>query len=133
MTAKVIYTAALRCEATHLRSGNEIITDAPVDNNGKGMAFSPTDLVATALANCMLTVMGILADRRDISIDGTTASLVKTMASDPRRIAQVDIVINFPQTYLEKDREILERTARNCPVARSLHSDIIQNIEFNYN
>ena len=132
MTATVIYNGSLRCTSTHFRSGEELITDAPTDNNGNGMAFSPTDLIATALANCMLTVMGIQATRKEMSIDGTTATILKTMASNPRRIEQIDIEITFPMNYSEKESKILERTARTCPVAKSLQSDIIQNIQFSY-
>ena len=96
MTSKVIYKGALRTEATHIRSGNTIITDAPTDNKGKGEAFSPTDLVATALASCMLTIMGIKANESNINIEGASAEVKKIMATGPRRIAQVIFVINIP-------------------------------------
>lgn len=133
MTSKVIYKGQLRTEAEHLQSGSKMITDAPVDNHGKGEAFSPTDTVATALATCMLTVMGIKARAMELDMEGTTAEITKTMASDPRRISKIDVIINFPKTYSEKDTKLLEKTARTCPVLYSLHPDIEKNISFNYN
>lgn len=133
MTSKVIYKGQLRTEAEHLQSGSKMITDAPVDNHGKGEAFSPTDTVATALATCMLTVMGIKANVMEVDMEGTTAEVTKTMASGPRRISKIDVVLHFPKTYSEKDTKVLENTARTCPVLYSLHPDIEKNISFNYN
>ncbi|MBK9565726.1 MAG: OsmC family protein [Saprospiraceae bacterium] len=131
MTSKIIYTGDLRTECTHLRSGQTIITDAPVDNNGKGEAFSPTDLAATSLGSCMITIMGISARNHKIDIDGATLEVTKHMASDPRRISGIDIKVNMPQiSYTSKEKKILEKAGRTCPVAFSLHPDIIQNIEF---
>lgn len=132
MTSKVIYLGDLRTECTHLQSGNTFITDAPLDNNGKGKAFSPTDTVATGLATCMITVMGIKA--RDLGVDmkGTTASVNKIMASDPRRISGIEVTLNFPFSADEKTRTILERTANTCPVMYSLHPDIKKDIVFNW-
>lgn len=133
MTSEVIYQGKLRTSAVHLKSGNNIITDAPTDNHGKGEAFSPTDLVATALASCMVTVMGIAADKRDWNIDGTKAEITKTMASDPRRISQVDIVITMPQQdYSDEQKRLLEKVAKTCPVAKSLHPDLVQAVEFKW-
>ena len=132
MTSKVIYTGSLRTEAEHLKSGAKIITDAPTDNHGKGEAFSPTDTVATALASCMLTVMGIKAENLKVNLKGTTAEITKTMAANPRRISKVEIAITFPETYSEETRKILENTAKTCPVLESLHLDMEKIISFNY-
>lgn len=133
MTSKVTYNGNLRTTSEHLKSGNSFITDAPTDNNGKGQAFSPTDTVATGLASCMLTVMGIKADAMDVAIDGTTAEVTKTMASDPRRISKIEVVINFPTNFDDKTKAILEKTASTCPVHYSLHPDIQKVVSFNYN
>lgn len=131
-TAKVTYLGNLRTENEHLESGNKFITDAPTDNNGKGEAFSPTDTVATGLANCMITVMGIKARNMDVNMDGTTAMVTKTMAADPRRISKIEIILNFPAGIDDKSRKILENTGRTCPVFYSLHPDIERVIEFNW-
>lgn len=132
MTSKVLYTGNLRTEATHLRSGSIIETDAPTDNRGKGERFSPTDLVATALAACIVTTMGIAGDTHDINIDGTECEVEKIMASDPRRIGEIKVNIIMPagKTYSEKERLILERAAITCPVAKSLHPDLKETISF---
>ncbi|MCP9201029.1 OsmC family protein [Gramella sp. GC03-9] len=132
MTSKVVYLGDLRTESVHLQSGSKMITDAPVDNHGKGEAFSPTDTVANALATCMLTVMGIKARDLGVELNGTSAKVLKTMAADPRRISQIDIEINFSASFGEKNNKILENTARNCPVLHSLHPDIQKNISFSY-
>jgi uncharacterized OsmC-like protein len=128
------YLGELRTESTHVRSGRIILTDAPVDNNGKGESFSPTDLLATALGTCMLTVMGIAAREHGVNMDGTTCAIVKIMASNPRRVSEVQIELNFPkeQKYSDKEKAILERTALTCPVAKSVHPDLIQNVIFNF-
>jgi len=131
-TAKVTYNGNLRTENEHLRSGNKFITDAPTDNNGKGEAFSPTDTVATGLANCMITMMGIKARDMQVNMDGTTAMVTKTMAADPRRISKIEVVLNFPAGINDKARKILEHTARTCPVHYSLHPDIERMIQFNW-
>ena len=130
MTSKVIYKGALRTEATHIRSGNTIITDAPTDNKGKGEAFSPTDLVATALASCMLTIMGIKANEMNINIEGASAEVKKIMAAGPRRIAQVNIVINIPLSADEKTKKILKKAALTCPVDKSLSDSMIRDVKF---
>ncbi|SDS71094.1 Uncharacterized OsmC-related protein [Formosa sp. Hel1_31_208] len=132
MTSKVTYLGDLRTESIHIKSHNSFITDAPIDNNGKGEAFSPTDTVATGLASCMITVMGIKA--RDLGVDmtGTIAQITKTMASNPRRISKIEVVMEFPFEADKKTRKILEHTANTCPVHYSLHPDIEKNITFNW-
>jgi len=134
MTSKVIYKENLRTEMIHLKSGSTIETDAPIDNNGKGERFSPTDLVASALASCMLTVMGIKARDLNIVLDGTEASVTKIMGTEPRRIVGIDLVIQFPASISADDKQktILERTALTCPVQFSIHPDITCNISFNW-
>ncbi len=132
MTSKVLYLGDLRTESVHLQSGSKMITDAPVDNHGKGEAFSPTDTVANALATCMLTVMGIKADALGVDIKGASAEVVKIMSAEPRRISRIDVKINFPLSYSQKDAKILEHTGKTCPVLQSLHPDIEKNITFNY-
>jgi uncharacterized OsmC-like protein len=131
-TAKVTYLGNLRTENKHLKSGSTFITDAPTDNNGKGEAFSPTDTVATGLANCMITVMGIKARDMNVNMDGTTAMVTKTMAADPRRISKIDVTLNFPRGIDDKSRKILENTGKTCPVMQSLHPDIEKVIVFNW-
>ncbi|MGJ5642251.1 OsmC family protein [Formosa sp. S-31] len=132
MTSKVTYLGGLRTENTHLKSGNSFVTDAPLDNNGKGEAFSPTDTVATGLANCMMTVMGIKARDMEVDMTGTTAEVTKTMAANPRRISKIEVVFSFPFDADDKTRKILEHTARTCPVHYSLHPDIERDITFNW-
>lgn len=132
-TAKVIYLGGLRNEATHLRSGNVIITDAPPDNKGKGEAFSPTDLLSTSLACCMMTLMGIAAQEKDIPLTGLNARVVKHMASGPRRVSKIEVHLELDGGALsEKQRSILEHTARTCPVALSLREDLEQEVTFTY-
>ncbi|MCW3463652.1 OsmC family protein [Chitinophaga nivalis] len=133
-TAEIIYTGELRTTATHLQSGTVIETDAPVDNNGKGERFSPTDLVATALGSCMLTIMGIKARENNWAIEGTRLSIQKIMGTEPRRITGVKVVFDFPAGHNlgEKERTILERAAHTCPVAKSVHPDILQDVTFNW-
>lgn len=132
MTSKVIYVGDLRTEATHIQSNTVIYTDAPKDNFGKGEAFSPTDLVATALASCMLSIMGIVSRRDGITpIDGADAEVLKVMYPDPRRIGEVHIKITFPKNnFSDKEKKIYENAAYTCPVAKSLHADIKQVIDF---
>lgn len=131
-TIETIYLGDLRTEMTHLQSGNKIVTDAPVDNNGKGESFSPTDMVAGALGSCMLTIMGMAANTHGIDIKGTKLSITKVMSADPRRIGEIAIDFNFPADYSDKEKKILERSAHTCPVAFSLHPDTKQTIRFNY-
>ena len=132
MTAEIIYQGDLRTEAKHIRSGSILETDAPVDNLGKGERFSPSDLVAVALASCILTTMGIKARDMNIDLQGARTEVVKVMAADPRRVSEVKIKLYFPKglSLNEKDRTILERIAHTCPVARSLHPDLKQDVEF---
>lgn len=132
-TSKITYTGELRTLSVHLKSGTEIITDAPVDNQGKGGAFSPSDLLATSLGNCMLTIVGIAARTHGFNIDGTTAEITKVMGTDPRRVTEIIVNLQFPANqYSDKQKEIIERSAKTCPVAYSLHPDIKQEISFNY-
>lgn len=132
MTSKVVYNGDLRSTATHLRSGSAIETDAPVDNQGKGERFSPTDLVATALAACIVTTMGIAGNTHGINIDGTECEVEKIMAADPRRIGEIKINIYMPKgkEYTDKEKTIMERAAHTCPVAKSLHPDLKQTLSF---
>ena len=132
MTSKVTYKGSLRTECEHLKSGNTFITDAPTDNNGKGEAFSPTDTVATALASCMLTVIGIKANQSGFMIDGAYAEVIKTMASNPRRISKLEVNLTFPKSYDDKTKKIIEHTAETCPVHYSLHPDIEKIVKFFY-
>lgn len=132
-TIHTVYHGELRTEAEHLQSGNKLITDAPTDNQGKGEKFSPTDLLATSLGSCMLTIMGIAARTSGFSIDGTTIDTTKIMASDPRRVAEVICIFNFPEVeYTDKQKKILQKAADTCPVAKSLHADLKQTITFNF-
>lgn len=133
-TSQVNYLGGLRTESIHLKSGTKITTDAPPDNHGKGEFFSPTDLMATSLANCMLTIIGIAAQTHGFNIDGATAEVTKIMANDPRRVAEIGIRLNFPHNnYSDKERKIIEHAVHNCPVAKSLHPDLKQNVSINYN
>ena len=132
MTATIIYEGNLRCNATHLQSGTTIQTDAPTDNRGKGERFSPTDLVCTALATCMITTMALKATDMGIELKGTGINVKKYMASDPRRIIKIDVTLTFAPALVleEKDRIILKRTGEHCPVMKSLHPDVLVNIEY---
>jgi len=129
-----VYTGELGTRAVHELSGTVIETDAPRDNQGKGEKFSPTDLVATSLGSCMLTTMGISARDKQLALDGTTAAVEKIMISNPRRIAEIKVHINFPGSVHCPlgDRAYLERVALNCPVAKSLHTDIKQSVSFHW-
>lgn len=131
MTSKAVYLGELRVEATHLKSGETIITDAPTDNNGKGEAFSPTDTVATALATCMLTMMGIRAEKKNVNLQGATAEITKTMGSNPRCISKIEVNIIMPKIGVDENfQELLEMSAKACPVAKSLHPNIEQVVTF---
>lgn len=132
MTSKVVYKGDLRTECEHLQSKNKFITDAPVDNNGKGEAFSPTDTVATALASCMLTIMGIKARDKGIKIEGSYAEVTKEMAANPRRISKLTVDLFMTGVFTEKDKDILENAGKTCPVMQSIHPDIVKNITFIY-
>lgn len=134
MTSTVEYQGDLRTTCLHIKSGQIIVTDAPTDNQGRGEAFSPTDLLATSLGACMLTIMGISADRHGIALAGTKVEITKVMAENPRRVSQIIAAVVFPVTLKLQDKEknILENAARQCPVAKSLHPDIDQRIDFTY-
>lgn len=133
-TIKTEYLGELRTRATHVRSGNAMVTDAPLDNQGKGEAFSPSDLLVTALASCMITIMGIAAREHNINLDGVKAETLKIMSANPRKVSRVEIVIDFPngQSYTDKERLILEKAARTCPVIESLHPDMEKELKFNW-
>lgn len=132
MTSTAEYLGGLRVKNTHLKSQSTYITDAPTDNHGKGESFSPSDTVATALANCLLTVMGIKAEQSGINLKGAKAEITKTMAANPRRIAKIEVEVYFPENYEEKTKKILEHTALHCPVHQSLHPDTEMPIHFHY-
>lgn len=132
MTSKVTYLGDLRTTSTHLQSGTEILSDAPLDNNGKGEAFSPTDLVANALGSCMFTIMGIKARDMSVNIENSTASVTKIMQAEPRKISAIEIIFDMTYTPDDKTRTILERAAMTCPVFLSLHPDIDKRITFNW-
>jgi uncharacterized OsmC-like protein len=134
-TVQTVYQGELRTLATHLQSGTELLTDAPTDNQGKGEAFSPTDLVATALGSCMMTIMGIVARREAIDLTGTTLQITKKMNTEgSRRIVGVDIVfkVTSPSPLSEAQKAKLEHAAHTCPVALSLHPDLAQTVHFEW-
>ena len=131
MTTTTIYKGNLRTEITHVMSGVKLITDAPVDNQGEGKSFSPSDLLATSLSSCMFTIMGIAARTHGFSIDGATANTTTIMNTSPRRVAEIVIDITFPHNdYSEKERKILNACVRECPVSQSLHPDVKQTVSF---
>jgi uncharacterized OsmC-like protein len=132
MTSKVTYLGDLRTSSIHLQSGNEIISDAPLDNNGKGEAFSPTDTVANALASCMMTVMGIKSRDLNVDLTGSTAEVTKIMNAEPRKIGAIEVVFHMSVATDQKNKTILERTAMTCPVFLSLNDAIEKRITFNW-
>ncbi len=131
---KTVYKGGLRTEIEHLQSGTKIITDAPLDNHGKGESFSPTDLFASSLGSCMLTIMGISAQSYGFSLEGTTIETEKIMGTDPRRVVELKLDITFPKgnNYTPQQKRVIESAARSCPVANSVHPDIKKTITFNY-
>jgi putative redox protein len=132
-TVKSTYTGNLRTEATHLQSGTKLITDAPVDNQGKGEFFSPTDLVATSLGSCMITIMGIAAKTHGFNIEGASWTVTKIMADNPRRIGEIIVELTFPPNeYTDQQKRVIEHISRNCPVALSLHPDVKQTVRIDY-
>jgi putative redox protein len=132
-TSEVVYTGDIRTEAVHLLSKTAILTDGPLDNYGKGEAFSPTDLLATSLASCMLSIMGIVAKRDSIAIEGTRAEVTKIMEANPRRVGEIIVEITFPKNdFSAKEKSLLEHAALSCPVAKSLHPSLKQTIHFHY-
>jgi putative redox protein len=127
------YKGSLRTENTHTRSGTLVITDAPVDNQGKGEAFSPTDLVCTALSSCMLTTMGILAQREGIDMTGLKTEVTKIMGSNPRKIAEIQLTLSHPNLQIsDVEKQKLRNAALTCPVALSLHDSVQQTVIFNF-
>ena len=133
MTAEIIYKGELRTEMKHLKSGVTVITDAPTDNQGKGEAFSPTDIVASATGSCALTIMGIASRTHSIQMDGTRVEVLKVMTNNPRKISELHLQFYFPENnYSEKEKAILENAARTCPVILSLHPDIKLDLQFHY-
>ncbi len=127
------YRGELRTVSTHLASGNQVITDAPIDNHGKGEAFSPTDLLCTSLCSCMMTLMGITANREGIDITGVTAEIEKVMGSNPRRVSKVRITFSHPGLHITPEQEmLLINAARTCPVALSVSENLEQEINFNW-
>lgn len=132
-TVRTTYLGDLRTENIHVQSGTKIITDAPTDNRGRGEAFSPTDLLATALGNCVMTIMGIKAMDNGIDIVGTKIEITKIMASDPRRVSEVILEFKFPKKgYSETEKRLIESVAGTSPVPLSLHSGLKQTIRFNW-
>ena len=134
MTSTVVYEGNLRTVCTHLKSGTAIETDAPTDNQGRGDRFSPSDLVATALGACMMTIMGIKARDMQVDLEGVKIEVEKIMKADPRRIGGVNLTFHFPDNlqFTEKQKTILENAAHTCPVIYSIHPDIAVNVQFNW-
>lgn len=131
-TSKVIYQGDLRCESEHLQSGTKIFTDAPTDNHGKGEAFSPTDLCATSLVQCMLTTIAILGKDKGITIDGAHGEIQKNMNPRPRKIAEIVCELHFKGNFTDDQKKFIEETALNCPVALSLNAELKKTVTFNY-
>lgn len=130
---RIAYQGQLRCQAEHGPSKTTLVTDAPVDNHGKGESFSPTDLVATALGSCMLTIMGIVAERHAWDLSGTTVSVIKEMAAKPvRRIGKLTVEIHVPREFSSEQQDLLKNAALTCPVHKSLHPDIETPITFRF-
>ncbi|HBL75565.1 MAG: osmotically inducible protein OsmC [Bacteroidetes bacterium GWF2_42_66] len=133
ITIKTTYLGDLRTWNIHLQSGCELVTDAPTDNRGKGESFSPTDLLATSLGNCIMTIMGIKAMDNGIDLVGTEIEITKIMANDPRRVAEVIVEFYFPKkNYTDAEKELIESVAGISPVPLSLHTDLKQTIKFNW-
>ncbi len=132
MTATIHYEGNLRCNAVHLQSGSPVETDAPTDNKGKGERFSPTDLVCTALGTCMITTMAIKVADKGIELKGTTVDVKKHMVANPRRISRIDVVVTYPAglQLSEEDKVFLKEIGDNCPVMKSIHTDIEVNAEY---
>lgn len=132
-TIKTTYLGDLRTEITHVQSGNKIITDAPIDNKGKGEYISPTDMLSASLGSCMLTIMGISAKAYGFDIDGTKMEITKIMGTEPRRVAEIDIDVIMPQiSYTDQQKRLIESAAKSCPVEHSLHPDIKRVFRFIY-
>ncbi|WP_332022708.1 OsmC family protein [Kaistella sp.] len=132
MTSKITYLGDLRCESEHLQSGTRVFTDAPTDNHGKGEVFSPTDLCATSLAQCMLTTISILGKDKGINIEGSYAELQKIMNPKPRKIAEIVCDLYFSGSFSDEEKVFIENTAMNCPVALTLSAEVKKSVTFNY-
>ena len=131
-TSKIVYKGELRTSCIHIQSGTEILTDAPTDNHGKGEAFSPTDLVATALGSCMVSIMAIKSKDLKLDLENSTVEITKIMQAEPRKIARIEVVLNMSVYTSEKNKSILERAANHCPVLLSLHPDIEKEVVFKW-
>jgi uncharacterized OsmC-like protein len=132
MTSKVTYLGDLRTSSIHIQSGTEILSDAPTDNNGKGEAFSPTDLLANALGSCVMTIMAIKSRDFDVDLTGSTVEVTKIMQAEPRKVAKIQLVLHLSVAVDQKTKTILERTGMNCPVLLSLNPDIDKEITFHW-
>jgi len=131
-TVETVYVGGFRTENVHVQSGTQILTDAPTDNQGKGEAFSPTDLLATSLGTCMLTTMAIRTAKDGIDMDGATCEITKIMAANPRRVAEIVVNIKFPKEYTDAQKALLEDAALTCPVYYSLHPDLVKTVDFGW-
>lgn len=132
-TIRAVYLGDLQVECEHVQSGMKITTDAPVDNEGQGRSFSPTDLCAASLGACILTVIGIYAGKHGLDLRGTEVEITKKMAVAPRRIGEIDVVVHMPDlSYSDKDRLVLMRVARTCAVHNTLRHNVIQHIDFHW-
>lgn len=131
-TAEIIYEGELTTTAKHLKSGSILTTDAPVDNNGKGSTFSPTDLMSVSLVSCMLTIIGIHAEKNNIDTGKVKALMTKVMGSQPRRVIEINVELNFEKSFSEEIQKQIIEWGVNCPVAKSLHPDLHQNLKFNF-
>lgn len=133
ITVQTVYEGNLRTNSIHIKSGNNLLTDAPIDNEGKGETFSPTDLLCTSLSSCMLTIMGISSNKHGIDFKEVKLDVTKFMTSNPRRISKIELKFSFlKNSYSDKEKKILELAALNCPVAKSIHPDIELNVHFNW-
>jgi putative redox protein len=132
-TVKTTYIGELRTKSTHIQSGSELLTDAPTDNHGRGEAFSPTDLLATSLACCIISTIGIAAQTHNFNIEGTEIKTTKIMTSNPRKVGEIVVEFYFPpNNYSEKEKKIIDHAIKTCPVALSLHPDVKQTISVHY-
>lgn len=132
MTSKIKYIGEFRCESEHLQSGSVIVTDAPTDNQGKGEAFSPTDLCAASLAQCMLTTIAILGKNKGINMEGAYAEVQKIMTAAPRKIGEIECDLYFATGHTDEQKQFIEKTAMSCPVALSLHPDLKKTVHFHF-
>jgi len=131
-TIETVYVGGLRTNNTHLQSGTQIITDAPTDNQGKGEAFSPTDLLATSLGTCMLTTMAIRTAKHGINLDNASVAVTKIMAADPRRVSEIVVQFKFPTKYTDEQKKLLEDAALTCPVYFSLSEKLVKTVDFGW-